>query len=89
MTLSDLKTKLRSKHFQEEALVFFIGVLPYWYTVWMPQKTATYWYILSYLCVVWIAYGYRRGAHMTMLNNTVELCIAISGILALSGWLKP
>ena len=73
-----------SHHVKEEAVFFFLGVLPYWYTLWLPQKTESYWIVLVWACLVWIVYGWRRRASMTILNNVVELCIAISGVVALS-----
>lgn len=73
-----------SRKAKEELLFFAIGVLPYWYTLWLPEKTSSYWYVLVWACLVWIVYGWRRRASMTILNNVVELGIAISGIAALA-----
>ncbi len=83
MTLSDLKTKLQSKYVREEATFFVLGVLPYWYTLWLPSKSTSYWAVLVWACIVWIIYNHRRAAAVGVVNNTVELGIAISGLAAL------
>lgn len=82
--VSRLKTALGSKHVQEEAVFFVMGVLPYWYTLWLPQKTASYWIVLVWCCLCWIIYGWHRRTYVSVLNNVVELGIAVSGIVALS-----
>lgn len=69
-----------SSHAKEEAAFFVIGVLPYWFTLWLPDKSLVYWVVLVWACCVWIIYGIRKSAKMTVLNNVVEMAIAITGI---------
>lgn len=71
--------QISSEH-KEEALFFLVGVLPYWYTLWLPEKNTAYWCVLVWACSMWIVYGIRKRARMTVLNNIVELTIAVSGI---------
>lgn len=63
-----------------EGAFFLTGVLPYWYTLWLPTKDARYWLVLCWCCIVWIAYFTHKDAHAAVLNNLVELGLATYGM---------
>lgn len=63
-----------------EAAFFVLGVLPYWYTISLPAKCRRYWLVLAWCCCVWLGYFWLHGAFAAMLNNAVELCLAVVGL---------
>lgn len=58
-----------------EAAFFALGVLPYWYTIWLPAKDSRYWLVLAWCCCVWIGYMATHEAWAGLANNVVELGI--------------
>ena len=63
-----------------ECAFFVLGVLPYWRTLWMPEKTLGYWCLLLWCCCVWALYFGSRGQWAPLVNNIVEMGIAGAGI---------
>lgn len=64
----------------DEAAFFVLGVLPYWYTLWLPDKTDVYWLVLCWCCVVWLTYFVAHGQWAPGVNNAVELGLAVRGL---------
>lgn len=62
-----------------EIAFVILGVIPYWVTIWMKEKTAAYWAVLSWACLVYIAYYTWHSAPGGVLSTSVELGIAIWG----------
>jgi len=66
-----------------EATFFGLGVLPYWYTLWLREKTTGYWLVLLWCCCVWALYFGSRGQWAPLVNNIVEMGIASVGLARL------
>lgn len=60
-----------------EPLFFVLGVLPYWWTLWLPEKSLAYWGLLVWCCSVWIVYMILHDARAGIVNGSVELGIAL------------
>lgn len=63
-----------------EAAFFFLGVLPYWYTLALPDKSRRYWGVLVWCCCVWLGYFIAHGQAAPAINNAVELALAAAGL---------
>jgi len=66
-----------------EVVFLVFGVLPYWYSLWMPEKTLGYWCLLFFCCCVWAGYFAEKGQWAPLVNNLVEMGIASVGIARL------
>jgi hypothetical protein len=65
-------------------VAFFVGgVLPYWYTLCLREKTTGYWCVLLWCCCVWAFYFGSRGQWAPLVNNIVEMGIASVGLARL------
>lgn len=64
----------------DEVAFFILGVLPYWYTLALPEKRRSYWVVLIWCCLVWIAYFWHHGRTAPLVNNIVELGLATYGL---------
>ena len=62
-----------------EAAFFVLGVLPYWYTLYLPEKSLRFWTVLVWCCCIWIIYFSHHGATAALVNNVVELGLAAWG----------
>lgn len=70
------------KRYTPDLVFFFIGVLPYWYSITMPEKTLWYWCVLTWCCSCWIVYfSFYRFSPAPLINNLVEFSLAIYGVL--------
>ena len=63
-----------------DAALFVFGILPYWYSLWLPEKTLHYWGVLAWCCVVWIVYFAAKQQWPVLLNSSVELLLALHGL---------
>jgi uncharacterized membrane protein len=72
-----------------EAAFFLVGVLPYWYTIALPDKGRRYWLVLCWCCVVWLVYFVHHGRTAPAVNNAVELILALVGLRRASGRQAP
>jgi len=63
-----------------ELTFFVVGVLPYWYTLALPQKSTRYWLVLCWCSCVWSYYLLQHGAWSGVINNAVEFCLAAWGL---------
>jgi hypothetical protein len=63
-----------------EVLFFIFGILPYWYTIYKKDKDVRYWGVLIWCCCVWISYFIHHGTPAALLNNIIELGLALYGL---------
>jgi hypothetical protein len=63
-----------------ELLFFFVGVLPYWFALALPQKDRRFWLVLLYCNIIWIMYYSFHQTPLGVLNNFVEAAIALNGL---------